>query len=159
MGGAVGSVRLSRLGFNAQQVSVSPDTTCRRIVVPTDFSACAEQAWVLAQRLARPLRSELLLIHVVAGDDAWAEAARRWATDELGDCAGKARVEGLKVRVALRAGVPYREIVAFARDERADLIVIGIHGHGRINRLLLGSVADRLLRVAPCPVLTVRESA
>jgi nucleotide-binding universal stress UspA family protein len=59
----------------------------------------------------------------------------------------------------LRSGVPHQEIVALARDERADLIVIGTHGRGGINRALLGSVADRVVRLAPCPVLTVREPA
>ena len=60
---------------------------------------------------------------------------------------------------ALRTGVPHEEIVALAQDERADLIVIGTHGRGGINRALLGSVADRVVRLAPCPVLTVREPA
>jgi nucleotide-binding universal stress UspA family protein len=55
--------------------------------------------------------------------------------------------------------VAYQEIVTLAVDERADLIVIGTHGRGGIDRALLGSVADRVVRLAPCPVLTVREPA
>ncbi|MBI4636654.1 MAG: universal stress protein [Candidatus Rokubacteria bacterium] len=73
--------------------------------------------------------------------------------------AAEARAEGLPVRTQLRAGVPYREIVAIAADERADLIVIGTHGRGGVDRALLGSVADPVIRLAPCPVLSVRGPA
>jgi nucleotide-binding universal stress UspA family protein len=95
-----------------------------RIIVPTDFSACSEEAWSLARGVA-----------------------------------AMSRGEGLSARAALRTGVAYAEIVATATDERADLIVIGTHGRGTFERALLGSVADRVVRLAPCPVLTVREPA
>jgi nucleotide-binding universal stress UspA family protein len=85
------------------------------------------------------------------------EAARRWAAETLEQWAAKARGAGLTVRIALRTGVPYAEIVELATNERADLVVLGTHGRGGINRALLGSVADRVVRLAPCPVLTVRE--
>ena len=85
------------------------------------------------------------------------EAARRWAEEELRRRAGTAKSEGLDVRVALRTGPPYQKIVDLATDERADLVVIGTHGRGSVERALLGSVADRVVRMAPCPVLTVRE--
>ena len=62
------------------------------------------------------------------------EAARKWATEELEDCAGKARAQGLRARVALRTGVAYREIVALAREEGADLIVVATLGRGGIDR-------------------------
>jgi len=86
-------------------------------------------------------------------------SARKWATASLEDWIAKARVEGLAARAVLRTGVPYQEIVGLARDERADLVVIGTHGRGGMSRALLGSVADRVVRLAPCPVLTVREPA
>ena len=70
---------------------------------------------------------------------------------------GNARAAGLTVGIATRDGIPYHEIVALAQDKRADLIVIGTHGRGGVNRALLGSVADRVVRLASCPVLTVRE--
>jgi nucleotide-binding universal stress UspA family protein len=85
--------------------------------------------------------------------------AREWATSSLEDWVSKARGEGLAARAALRTGVPYEEIVALARDERADLVVIGTRGRSGLDRVLLGSVADRVVRLAPCPVLTVREPA
>jgi nucleotide-binding universal stress UspA family protein len=145
---------------------MSPSAPFRRILVPTDFSVPAERAWSLAQCLARAADSELVLVHVVPGSwlpiaragDA-SEAVRKWAAEELEDCAGKALAQGLRVRVALRTGVAYREIVALAREDGADLIVVATLGRGGIGRALLGSVADRVMRLAPCPVLTVPEPA
>jgi nucleotide-binding universal stress UspA family protein len=143
-----------------------------RIVVPTDFSSCSEEAWRLAQRVAATAGGELILTHVLTeaplyreGPFAMAsvrevyEGARKWAEATLEGWVAKARGEGLAARSALRSGLAYEEIVALATDERADLIVIGTHGRGGINRALLGSVADRVVRLAPCPVLTVREPA
>lgn len=141
-----------------------------RIIVPTDFSACAEEAWGLAQRLAAASGAEIVLTHVLVETPLYSEgpftmararqvyeAARQWAAETLEQWAAKARGTGLTVRIALRTGVPYQEIVELATNERADLIVLGTHGRGGINRALLGSVADRVVRLAPCPVLTVRE--
>jgi nucleotide-binding universal stress UspA family protein len=141
-----------------------------RIVVPTDFSGCADEAWALAQRLAAALGSELILTHVFVEAPLWSEgpftmsrarevfeAGRRWVQAELETRAEAASAKGLVVRTALREGVPHDEIAALARDERADLVVLGTHGRGGVNRALLGSVADRVVRLAPCPVLTVRQ--
>jgi nucleotide-binding universal stress UspA family protein len=66
-------------------------------------------------------------------------------------------VRALTVRRVLRTGVSWQEIVDLATDERADLVVIGTYGRSGMDRLLLGSVADRVVRLAPCPVLMVRE--
>lgn len=143
-----------------------------RIIVPTDFSACSEEAWRLARGVAAMSRGELILTHVLAETPLYREgpsnpgtvrqvyeAARQWAEASLEDWVAKARGEGLSARAALRTGVAYAEIVTTATDERADLIVIGTHGRGSFERALLGSVADRVVRLAPCPVLTVREPA
>ena len=140
-----------------------------RIVVPTDFSDCAEEAWALAQRLAGAFAAELVLAHVLVETPLFSEgpftmdrvrkvyeAARKWAEENLDAWAARARDKGLKARVSLRTGVPYREIVSLVTDERADLVVIGTHGRGGIDRALLGSVTDRVIRLAPCPVLSVR---
>ncbi|HJV59097.1 MAG TPA: universal stress protein [Methylomirabilota bacterium] len=143
-----------------------------RIIVPTDFSSCSEEAWRLAQRLAGMSGAELVLTHVLTEAPLFREgpfimpkvrevfeAARSFADAAAEEWVAKARAEGLSARVALRSGVAYQEIVTLAVDERADLIVIGTHGRGGIDRALLGSVADRVVRLAPCPVLTVREPA
>ena len=142
-----------------------------RIVVPTDFSNCAEAAWALAKRVASTPGSELVLVHVLTEAPLYGEGvlpmetaqkvregARRWAEEALETWTGKARAEGLSARYDMRSGVPDQEIVGLAQDERADLIVIGTHGRGGIQRALIGSVADRVVRLAPCPVLTVRAA-
>jgi nucleotide-binding universal stress UspA family protein len=149
-----------------------PETVFHRIVVPTDFSTCSELAWRMARRLAAAAGGELILAHVLVETPLFAEgsvgmgqardvyaAAEQWAQQTIERWAGTARAEGLTVRVALRTGVPHEEIVALAIDERADLVVLGTHGRGGLSRALLGSVADRVIRIAPCPVLSVRESA
>jgi len=143
-----------------------------RIIVPTDFSSCSEEAWRLAQRLAGMSGAELVLTHVLSEAPLFREgpfimpkvrevfaAARTFADAALEEWVAKARAEGLSARAALRSGVAYQEIVSLAGDERADLIVIGTHGRGGVDRALLGSVADRVIRLAPCPVLAVREPA
>jgi nucleotide-binding universal stress UspA family protein len=141
----------------------------RRILVPTDFSEQSERAWTTARRLARALGAEVLLAHVVVeaplfGESPWSmgrvtevyESGRAWGEKTLEEWAAAARAEGVTVRTVLRSGVPHREIVALAAEEQADLIVIGTHGRGGVDRALLGSVADRVIRLASCPVLSVR---
>jgi nucleotide-binding universal stress UspA family protein len=83
-------------------------------------------------------------------------AGREWA-HELEQWAEKARAAGCTVRTLLRVGVPYREVVAAAREERVDAVLLATHGRGEIQRLLVGSVADRVIRLAPCPVISVKE--
>jgi nucleotide-binding universal stress UspA family protein len=141
----------------------------RKIVAPTDFSDCAEAAWALAQRLARTLGSEVVLTHVfvappVYGDPpavsaAWTvvEDTERWVAQEIERWADRARKQGVAVRTVVRHGSPATEIVDVASVESADVIVMGTHGRGGVARALVGSVADRVIRTAPCPTLTVRH--
>lgn len=146
------------------------DRVFYRIVVPTDFSACAEDAWALAQRLAGAFSAELVVLHVLsdpppheegpfnlAEAESVYEGGKRWVEEQLAAWAATAKEKGLQARVVLRVGDPDREVVTLATDERADLVVMGTHGRGGIDRALLGSVADRVVRTAPCPVLTVRK--
>jgi len=141
-----------------------------RILVATDFSAQSERAWTTARRLARALGADLTLVHVFGEGVLYSEgvlssahvravfaSAREWAEKTLGEWADAGRHDGVSVETSLRTGVPHAEIVAAAREMRADLIVVGTHGRGGLDRVLLGSVAERVLRLAPCPVLAVRE--
>ncbi len=141
-----------------------------RILVATDFSAAAERAWTRATALARPLGAELVLVHVFVEAPLYSEtpfnapevrevyeSGKAWVSEQLEQWAGHAHAEGLRARTVLRTGVPYREILAVAAEEQADLIVMGTHGRGGFERAMLGSVADRVVRLATCPVLTVRE--
>jgi len=146
------------------------DTVFRRVLVPIDFSPQSEAAWGLARRLARAVGAEVVLLHAFVESPLYSESAfaaervrevyasgRKWVEDQLARWQANAQQEGLTVKTLLRAGVAHEEIVAAARDEGADLIVIGTHGYGGVDRLLLGSVTDRVLRLAPCPVLGVRR--
>lgn len=140
-----------------------------RIVVPTDFSSCADAAWATALRAARDSGAEIVLVHVLVDTPRFAEGsggadlretldgARQWAARELDQRVATARASGASARAALRTGVPHEEILGVASEEGADLIAIGTHGRGGLERALLGSVADRVIRLAPCPVLTVRQ--
>jgi nucleotide-binding universal stress UspA family protein len=142
------------------------------ILHPTDFSACSEVAETHAVRLALALRLDLLLLHVLleaplyaegmlsgANVEAFYAACRKWAEEQLEAKATTLRERGIDVRWMTRPGVPAEAIVAVAAGESAELIVIGTHGRGPFNRFLLGSVADRVIRTAACPVLTVRGAA
>jgi universal stress protein A len=140
------------------------------ILHPTDFSEAAEQAQREALRLAHALDGELILLHVAVETPLYGEgllntdgvrevfaAARKWATATLEERTATIRDHGLAVRWLLRTGVAHEEIVKTAAEEGADYIVMGTHGRGALDRLLLGSVADRVVRTAPCPVVTVRQ--
>ena len=142
-----------------------------RILVPTDFSAGSERAWAVARQLAGRLGAELILVHVLVETPLYSEspftmkqardvfdAARAWAVKTLGEWTATAAAAGLSARWVLKTGVPHAEIVGAAAQERPDLVVIGTRGRGGLDRALLGSVTDRVVRLAPCPVVTVRDT-
>lgn len=141
-----------------------------KIVHPTDFSVEAEAAEQEAVRLARRLDAELVLVHVATetplyGEQVFAmpdvkriyEAQARWAEERLEERAAALTREGVPTRWRRRVGVVHAEIGTVAREEAADYIVIGTHGRGGLDRVMLGSVAERVVRTAPCPVITVRQ--
>lgn len=139
------------------------------IIHPTDFSDEANLAEREATRLARRLGAELVLLHVAVetphyGEHAFGmadvkhiyEAQARWAEAQLAARAEALTKEGVPTRWQRRTGVVDELITETARTEAADYIVMGTHGRSGIARLMLGSIADRVIRTAPCPVLTVR---
>jgi nucleotide-binding universal stress UspA family protein len=141
------------------------------ILHPTDFSECAEQARAQAIRLARALGAEVVLLHVSVEAPLYGEgflplsevrkvfdAQREWATQALEERAAESRGAGIPTLARVLGGTPHEAIVATAKQLGADLIVMGTHGRGALERFFLGSVADRVIRSAPCPVLTVRET-
>jgi nucleotide-binding universal stress UspA family protein len=119
------------------------------IVLATDFSTAVREAERLAGELARPASATLHLVHVLPLLSSPGEAAQRLATIE------GAVGPGLKRVTALLFGSAARAIVTYARDQGADLIVVGTHGRTGVSRVLMGSVAEAVARLAPCPVLTV----
>jgi nucleotide-binding universal stress UspA family protein len=144
----------------------------KKILCATDFSSCAESALAEALRLARALGAELVLLHVAADAPLFREglagskevrrvfeAQREWAKATLEERAADCRGAGVPTLALVVSGVPFEQILTTAETEAVDLIVLGTHGRGGLGRWLLGSVADRVVRSARCPVLTVREPA
>jgi nucleotide-binding universal stress UspA family protein len=84
-------------------------------------------------------------------------AAGRECAATLEAWATRAQGAGCKVMTLIRGGTPYQEIVTAASEHEAGLIVMATHGRGEVQRLLVGSVADKVIRLAPCPVLTVKD--
>ncbi len=141
------------------------------IVVATDFSDAAAAGEAQALRVACRFDAELLVLHVAIESPLYGEgplgmadvrtvyeAARKWATGQLESRVAAARAAGGRARSALRIGVPHEEIVRVATEEKAEMVVVRTHGRSGLDRLLLGSVAERVVRLAPCPVLTVRPA-
>jgi nucleotide-binding universal stress UspA family protein len=135
-----------------------PPWLVERILVATDFSLCSLSALEYAEALARRLDAELLLLHAeglpVAGSEE-ADLTHAAAERELGRTAQRLGNNHLKARSLLRLGAPAEEILKAAETERASLIVMGTHGRKGVAHMVMGSVAERVVRSAPCPVLTV----
>lgn len=133
------------------------------ILVATDFTALACNAEDRAVRLAQALGAKLTLLHVHHVPPVLPTEGLLMPYDELESAARQAldqKAQSLRarfpdLRVALRTGYPDVEIVAAAKDLGADLIVMGTHGRRGLRRALLGSVAARVVRTSPIPVLTV----
>jgi len=136
-----------------------------RILFPTDFSEPARKAQKYAVALAEKFGAELHALHIVpeiilpatdsyavwtlpeGGVKAQVDAAESQLQSELG--AGSTAIRSVTV------GFPVEEIMKYAHDREVDLIVVGTHGHTGLSHMLLGSVAEKLVRLATCPVLTV----
>ncbi len=139
-----------------------------RIVVGTDFSPVAERALDEALDLASQLGASVILVHAYeipafsfpdAVVTATSEMVQAIATASLAGLAAsveRRKQRGIEIRTVLRVGAPSDELEAVAREEGADLIVVGTHGRGGISHVLLGSVAERLLRKATRPVVVIR---
>ena len=135
-----------------------------RILIATDGSQQAQWATRFGGQLAVQLGAKVLLLHVVvpsiptSGDFVTTrrleEVRREFGLDLLGRTR-RSLPEGMEVYSAQRTGLPSEEIAAEAKAWRADLVILGTHGQGRIARLLLGSTADAVIRQAPCPVITI----
>jgi nucleotide-binding universal stress UspA family protein len=141
----------------------------KTILFPTDFSQGARAAMDHALSLARDYKARLILLYVIQDisiaewyipsslsvtdlvedmqKSAWKEMDR-WAAEVA---SGVPDVEKLVVR-----GVPFVEIIRTAKEHNVDLLVIGTHGRTGIDHMLFGSTAEKVVRKAPCPVLTVR---
>ena len=146
--------------------------TLKNILVATDFSEPSDAALNYGRALARSFSATLHVLHIVGnltsavyGAEAYVATAPEMQR-EIEDAA-RAQLDALLVdndpvplpvrRVLLVSDAPALAIVKYAADSNIDLIVTGTHGRGAVAHLLMGSVAERVVRTAPCPVLTVRH--
>jgi nucleotide-binding universal stress UspA family protein len=145
----------------------TPGTTVERILFPTDFSSFSNHALRHALALTRRFKARLKVVHVIpqvlpTGDADYFGApwlitpeARQHVDEEMRRFLAPAREARIDYQTEICEGDPWREIVALAGEMAADLVVMGTHGRSGIEHLLLGSVAEKLIRRLPCPVLTV----
>ena len=140
------------------------DTICCAI----DFSGASENALRVAAELARRLDAKLVLLHVreprllpagavLAPPEFFSDAVVRDAEEMATWTTIAEEARGAKVRAVTVEGPAPVSICRFARECRADLIVVGTHGRAAVSRMVLGSVAEQVARKAHCPVLFVRE--
>jgi nucleotide-binding universal stress UspA family protein len=138
----------------------------QRILVPHDFSETSEAAVKYGIALARNFGARLFLLHV--GDQARMDLETEFPLGLEGAVEDAVRERLLKIltpaeqaelkpEFAVCAGAPAGEIVNYAKGHDIDLIVMGTHGRGFVGHVVMGSVAEKVVRTAPCPVLTVRR--
>jgi nucleotide-binding universal stress UspA family protein len=140
----------------------------KTILVPSDFSECSDEALRYGLELARRFDARLHVLHVVQDPvtQPWAEgfavplfeAVEEWR--EQAEQRLRALVpdaDAGRVTIVSIVATPYAAILDYAASRDVDLIVMGTHGRGGVSHLLLGSIAERVVRRAPCPVLTVRR--
>lgn len=145
------------------------DTPARRLVVPTDFSETADRALSRAMEMARALPAEIDLIHVHSPivvlpppiDMVSLSTVFPKAQDKMEEAlearAVRVRDAGIACEIELLEGAPHVEIVAYADRVQAELIVLGTHGRGGLAHAVLGSVTERVIHRATCPVLVVPD--
>ena len=136
-----------------------------RIVVPIDFSSNSLKALDYAIDFANSRDCELLLINIVEpirhtmlmpDVSVLLENQRTQAARRLGELEKRTKQRYRNCRSEVHFGIPYEVIAEVARKSKADLVIIATHGHTGLSHLFLGSVAERVVRIAQCPVLTVR---
>jgi nucleotide-binding universal stress UspA family protein len=139
------------------------------ILFATDFSSASEQALGYALGIARRYDAKMLLAHVIRPDvyqlvppealTVTAEHARRFAEQQMSRLLVSGRLRGIPHQVLLGTGELWPVLSEFLEKHEVDLIVVGTHGRTGVRKLLLGSVAEEIFRLAPCPVLTVGPHA
>jgi nucleotide-binding universal stress UspA family protein len=145
-----------------------------KILVPVDFSEHSQRALDEAVSLARHFGAEVILFHCypipipsfgsgapygTLAPERYVDAVRTAALQRVKQWRDKAIAQGVRADGQIGAGAPASEIAALAAKIGADLIVIGTRGLSGLEHVLLGSVAERTIRIAPCPVLTVKHGA
>jgi nucleotide-binding universal stress UspA family protein len=141
-----------------------------KILLSTDFSGCSAEAAGMARSLAERFGSRVVVLHVLdepatldpmfRGDiplEMLRSRMEQFARENM-DAFLARHFSGFEdFATMLATGIPYREIIGKAREVAADLIVIGTHGRTGVEHVIFGSTAEKVVRMAPCPVLTVRQ--
>lgn len=142
------------------------------LLVATDFSACSKEALDHAVQLAQKMNGRLTLLHVFESPFfypaetplgnypevyQWLQDFKQEELKNLDALTNEIRKEGLPVEALFKEGAPSVEILRTAKEINADLIVMGTHGRKGFSHVMMGSVAERVAREAPCPVFIVRE--
>jgi nucleotide-binding universal stress UspA family protein len=140
-----------------------------KILFPTDFSEGSSHALPYAVDLSKHYNARLYILHIIydifkatnshiphiSADELYREMFE-WAQKEIENC-GIEEIRRLSnVEKVVLKGIPYEEIIKFAAKEKVDMIVMGTYGRAGLERFLFGSTAERVVRKAPCPVMTVR---
>ena len=140
-----------------------------RILFPTDFSEGSSHALPYAVDLTKHYDARLYILHVVyditratgvhiphiSTEEVFKEL-NDWAANQIDSCCIE-EIRGLpNVEKRVVQGIPYEETLKFAEEEKIDMIVMGTYGRAGIQRLIFGNTAERVVRKAPCPVLTVK---
>ena len=147
-------------------------TDINKILVPIDFSDYSKSALKYAVNFCKNCNAEMVLIYVVepviyppdfsmgqiAIPTTGLEMDKR-AAEELDKLAEKEIPSSLTVKKIIKTGKPFVEIIETAAEEDIDMIIIATHGHTGVEHILFGSTAEKVVRKAPCPVLTLREPA
>jgi nucleotide-binding universal stress UspA family protein len=142
----------------------------KQILVPTDFSDASGAAVRYGRAFAAAFQGSLHLLHVIEDPFIYAPVSEGYVPPltfyEDMETAARAQLERVltpeertecHAELVTQKGSPFVEIIRYARSRNIDLIVMGTHGRGAIAHMLMGSVAERVVRKAPCPVLTVRH--
>lgn len=144
--------------------------TIRTILFPTDFSDSSTVAWKHALLHAEKHRARLVVVHVVhrmPNDYQFLivamtpaqiyEALKERAEQKMARLTKEAKSKGVACEALIREGQPFVQIIRCAREVKADIIVMGSHGRTGLAQVLIGSVAEKVVRKAPCSVLVVRH--
>ena len=137
----------------------------RKILVPVDFSEHSQKALRYALAFAGQFGAEVTLVHIVEqmvypGDWMYPPlAATDFSTDKRAEMIQRLRAldakSGVKTQHVVRMGRAWQEVIEIAREQKADMIILATHGYTGLKHALLGSVAEKIVRHAPCPVLSV----
>lgn len=141
-----------------------------RILIPTDFSQPSRHAFAYAVDLNRLFGARLYLVHVMQDFTEFSEynlsptilpqlylEFEQNATNKLEEMVGLMVPGNMHCDTYILHGVPFYEIIQFARAEQVDLIVVGSHGRTGLKHVLFGHTAEKVVKKAPCPVLSVRH--